>query len=1131
MSKRKIAQKTTLTSLAAMMAAAPIIASPAANAAEIPVEITSVTIPSNPDVNDDGVLGSTEVANVVVNFKIPGAAKGGDTFVANVSEGYKPSIGSPINIPSASDPNTIIGVATYVSDDQFIVTLTDAVNEMVPGSVSGSIGLSLLGDLNDQVEFYGPTSYPIAINGVDSGHSYIIPGRDQPEYNQAPIYSFLAGGVDSLGPVGTLGYLSNSGAGTYFFEFKPTDLNMWEFATTGDLIAVVSMDNDVNDASNPAAPTTNAWEWNITDQASVVVQEADRVVIRVDNVPDDTAVRVQMKNAAGVVLQTGNELYKQEVKVVKADSLDAANTAFETARSVAGQTQLKSATGAATGENYTYTANLVASVKAADGSFQNANDAASSVEVDKGATEVGRDFQLRSKNTGTGVLKNPSVYLNGELVETVTTTVAAGDTFAYDTTKIVPIGAQTQNWEIRYENGPTVTDPTKTDTTFKKVPAIGLKALLGDADANTTAAAVVYTVTGANGQATGELNIQIPNPGDLPIVNPTVTTDTGFSKVLEGVTIEPGKTYTGKLTDVKLGVGAHTIKVTVTDKANGTSATDPVVAIVYGLPVAQADALKLGFNGSGSVALNTNDSAIGEGNQILPAKTVFADGSKSKTVDGVKFTIENGVLKVDASGSNNAGTYTFDYKAQDANGYETTAKATVTIAEPTIQVGFKALIAGQDANEPVVLEPGQHEVTFEVSNPNAYALGAEDIAFKADALGTGRDGDFELTDFAQIPADFTVAPGATKSFTAVVDLPKQGEVQVSAAVVASYDYTLNGKAKTITATAGDPAAAQALTGAITTAPDETRVRVGETTIIKYLENDATDPEGHPLDPATAKFTAGEGWTANEDGTFTREDGLTVKNLGNGELEVTGGSTEGTFEGLSYTVENTLGDVSEATGVSIEVYDFHVDLEALIGEDQQDADGTEDAFKVTIGHDEETTVQKITLPVTNTGVDPITVTGFQQVNTSDGGDGFEITLDEPVTLAPGESFTYTYDIELPVGEHVIDYKVLTAEGAVDTDPVVVVVDQEEAPAPAPTPETPVVEQEKPKAPTPVVPETGIKGATVEAKTADELAGSTLVASTAQDQAAGSAAGVLGALAAGVLALWGALTFRNRKTKDA
>ena len=314
------------------------------------------------------------------------------------------------------------------------------------------------------------------------------------------------------------------------------------------------------------------------------------------------------------------------------------------------------------------------------------------------------------------------------------------------------------------------------------------------------------------------------------------------------------------------------------------------------------------------------------------------------------------------------------------------------------------------------------------------------------------------------------------------------------------------------------------------------MRVGETTIIKYLENDATDPEGHPLDPATAKFTAGEGWTANEGGTFAREDGLTAKNLGNGELEVTGGSTEGTFEGLSYTVENTLGDVSEQTGITIEVYDYHVDLEALIGEEQADADTTEDAFKVSIGHDEETTIQPITLPVTNTGADPITVTGFQQVNTSDGGAGFEITLDEPVTLAAGESFTYTYELELPVGEHVIDYKVLTVEGVVDTDPVVVVVEQEEAPAPAP--EAPVVEQEKPKAPAPVVPETGLEGATVVAKSADELAGSDAAAqASAQAAPAGFSvgkvvAGVLGALAVVALAAWGVLALRGRRgAKDA
>ncbi|WP_237242732.1 hypothetical protein [Rothia nasimurium] len=925
--ERKIAQKTALTSLAALMAAAPIVATPAAHAAEIPFEVTSVTLASDPDVNGNGVLNTTEVANIQVTFRIPGSAQGGDVLVANISDGYQPGFQGSIPIPSASDPNVIIGNATSVNNNQFIITLTDAVNDMVPGSISGMVGLSVTGDLNDDIEFDGPTAYPLAVNGVDSGHSYVIPGRVQPEHNQAPIYSFNNNGTDSLGSVGTLGYLANSGAGTYFFEFTPSDTNMWEYATSGNILRNVKTDNDVNVASNPDNPNQKDWEWTITNQAQVVVQEAGRVVVRVDNVPADTAVRVQLTDGSGVVLQKSNELYTHNVKIVKADSLDAANTAFETARAVTDQTQLKSATGAATGENFTYTANLVASVKAADGSFQDADTVASSVEVDKNATEVGRDFQLRSQNTGTGALKNPSIYLNGELVETVTTTVAAGDTFAYDTTKIVPIGAQTQNWEIRYENGPTVTNPTKTDTTFKLVPAIGLKALIGDADANTEASAAIYTVDSLDARATIPVNIQIPNPGDVPIVNPVITSNTGYKKVLEGVTIQPGETYTTKLVEMKRGVGVHSLEITVTDEANGTSATDPVVAIVH------AD--------------------------VVP---------------------EN------------------------------------------------------------------------------------------------------------------------------------------------------------------PPVSEALPKGVVLADDTIRVRVGDTITTDLLANDPGAADGTALDPATGKVTASEGWTANEDGTFTHDSGLVVKYNGEGGLEIVKAPVEGKFGGLQYTAVTGESDIVAPANISIEVYDFHVGLESYVGAEQQDADTTDDSYKVTIAHDQQTVTLPVVLEYTNTGTEPITVTGFQQVNVSDGGAGFEYNLDEPVVVAPGETFTDEGELEFPVGEHVVDFKVLTAEGAFATDPIVVVVDQEEAPAPVPTPEptpevtpeatpeTPVVEQEKPKTPTPVVPETGLEGKTVEAKTADELAGSTLVASAGQDEA-GSAAGVLGALAAFALAAWGAITFRNRKAKDA
>lgn len=507
------------------------------------------------------------------------------------------------------------------------------------------------------------------------------------------------------------------------------------------------------------------------------------------------------------------------------------------------------------------------------------------------------------------------------------------------------------------------------------------------------------------------------------------------------------------------------------------------------------------------------------------------------------------------------GASTFYYKVLTTNPLNPDLKAEASDpvkierqAIPTAQVDVVTYINGEDANTPVVLAPGSYEVTGTVANPNSYALTSANTTVEWVAVVDGKE---QAPVAVALPADFTIPAGAEGALpTTKVDLPKQGEVGGFYRVKVAQAYTLaavlggNGVA---TANAQDPAYATALTGTITTAPDETRVRVGEAFSIPLLDNDTTDPEGHPLDPATIKLSETDGWVKNEDGSFTNAEWGITGSVVNGNFEGTAGSVEGAVIAPNYTVENTLGDISELTGITIKVYDFHVGLEALIGEEQQDADGKDDAYTITITDEAvDTVTEPITLPVTNTGNEPITVTGFQQVNTSDGGDGFEITLDEPVTLAPGESFTYTYDIELPVGEHVIDYKVLTVEGAVDTDPVYVDVVKEIVPNEAPShavpeltieptpeanPETPVVEQEKPKAPTPVVPETGGKGATVEAKTADELAGSdaAVVASAPAAPAGFSAgkvvAGVLGSLAALALAAWGAVTLRNRKAKDA
>lgn len=489
-----------------------------------------------------------------------------------------------------------------------------------------------------------------------------------------------------------------------------------------------------------------------------------------------------------------------------------------------------------------------------------------------------------------------------------------------------------------------------------------------------------------------------------------------------------------------------------------------------------------------------------------------------------------------------AGTVVVPYTTTNEFGFKVQSTWTITVEAPTAKVSVKTFIDGQDANTPVTLTPGNYSVTGTVTNPNQYELnpGNTVVKYKGKVIN--------------LPADWKVAPGATAALPAqVAQLPAQGTVEGNFEVTVTKGYYTADGNQSVTASAADPAYAKALTGEITTNPDQVRVRVGEAFSIPLLDNDTTDPAGHPLDPATIKLTATDGWVQNEDGSFTNAELGITGTVVDGSFVGTAGNVEGTFAAPNYTVENTLGDVSELTGITIEVYDFHVDLEALIGEEQQDADGKDDAYTITITDENvETVTTPITLPVTNTGKEPITVTGFQQVNTSDGGDGFEITLDEPVTLAPGESFTYTYDIELPVGEHIIDYKVLTAEGAVATDPVYVDVVKEIVPNEAPshavpeltieptpeaTPETPVVEQEKPKAPAPVVPETGIKGATVEAKTADELAGSdAAVVASAQVAPAGFSvgkvvAGVLGTLAALALTAWGVLTFRNRKAKDA
>lgn len=487
-----------------------------------------------------------------------------------------------------------------------------------------------------------------------------------------------------------------------------------------------------------------------------------------------------------------------------------------------------------------------------------------------------------------------------------------------------------------------------------------------------------------------------------------------------------------------------------------------------------------------------------------------------------------------------AGGSTFYYKVLTTNPANPSLKAEasdpVKIERqviPTAKVGVTTYINGEDANTPVTLAPGAYEVTGDISNPNTYALTSKNTTVEWVPVVDGKE---QAPVSVALPGDFNIPAGGTgKAPVTQVNLAKQGEVGGFYRVAVKEAYTLAtvlGGDGVATAEAQDPAYAKALTGKITTNPDKIRVKVGESFTMPILPNDATDPAGHPLDPATVKLT---GFTDNGDGSLTHEaSGVKVQYDGKGNLTGTAGEVEGLVKDLHYTVENTLGDVSELTLAEIDVYDYHVTLKAEI--DGHDANTIEDAYKITIGHDQQTIDKRILLPFTNPGTEPITVTGFKDQA------GTTYTLDEPITLAGGEAGEFYADYRFTPGTHELNFEIITEEGVTAMDPVVVVVEQEEAPAPEPTQE-PKVEQEKPAEPAapaeqpkveqvkpaePVVPvaETPapekapvqdapvIKGES--AKTGDEAA--------AQGISAGVFAGLGAALLLGLTAIW---AFVSRK----
>lgn len=508
-------------------------------------------------------------------------------------------------------------------------------------------------------------------------------------------------------------------------------------------------------------------------------------------------------------------------------------------------------------------------------------------------------------------------------------------------------------------------------------------------------------------------------------------------------------------------------------------------------------------------------------------KTYTFEGAGTVTVD------DKGIVTIKVVEGFEGEFPSFDYYIEDTNKGDSQATVTGTInALPTLTAEIKTYIDGQDANDkdnPVVLAPGDYDVTYVIPNNNAFAITSDQLNLPGVNLG-----------------DFTIEPGQSHTVTGKVTLASQGSISLEPTLTVTRTLA-NGKV--MTATASDPAYVIAQTSDVSANPDILRLRLGDTASMVLTTNDIAG-ENSELDTTKVRVTAGEGWTAGEDGTYTfTETGLKVS-IVDGELKVLEtGSEEGVFEGLTYTIENNLGDISAATPITIVVFDYHADFQSYVGEGEDliDADTTDEAYTPEVITDKDVTEKEldVRLDAANTGKDAWNVEKMTYVIKDADGNVVQIDqngeladegiveLGETTVVEPGQMLSISGKQVFGIGKYSIEYTLHTDKGQVLTDPIFVEVVQEIVPDDAPSvelpeAEIPVVEEEKPADPV-VVTKTEEKPAPVDPNTG-EGASAKMVANTADtdtEDESNSMGLIIGGLGIGGLLAIGGIIFAWRK----
>lgn len=419
----------------------------AANAAQIPVNDTTISnfaVDTSRDPGQDRRVHPADYIGISFDYTFPEGTQPGDTFEIALSDGWTPRVGTVSMTNAAGEVIATLRLAGDDAQSRARLVITAGENIANYKDVSGKINFDATlnrWSLADPTPINEVLTVPLDVeingttfNGGDFTVSEVRPYTEsastslyvKPDTQQVAVHTI---GIAKPSPDGSVTYTFLAGDN---YKYNPNKL---------DISIITDQDNAIQE---PGGNGKYVWEFPGHQDYEVLDATPDKVVIKVNNIPDNHWTYVQV-SAEGFL--DGNP-YTTNVHVDSQTS----NADYTNTR------QPPTAGGGADGTQIVrdYTTEVYVATKEAD-------DVAGAHQVTATKDEaVMADFALRVTNTGNVPLVNPTVTFGDFSKTFFETAIPVGGTVLLDMgQRELPTGTDTIDWEVNVNNV-IKTDPTVT---------------------------------------------------------------------------------------------------------------------------------------------------------------------------------------------------------------------------------------------------------------------------------------------------------------------------------------------------------------------------------------------------------------------------------------------------------------------------------------------------------------------------------------------------------------------------------------------------------------------------------------------------------------------------------------------